>query len=454
MIFAAMGMMFIFYQLQAIILSLMLFAPAHATPADDAQELSARQTTRFSTAYNVERINLPLDHFSTSSSRTRTFPNRYFINDTFYRPGGPVFLFDVGESGVGRSIIQTHLAPGRGYSSAAIELAARFHGLVILWEHRFFGASQYFTPDEYGILGGQEAYQYLTIEQALEDVVYFATHFNSSSPNVAPNLEALKPGNTPWIMIGGSYPGIRSAVLRIRNPDIIYAAWASSAPVQSTDAMGDFYDGLQRVMPRNCTADIHAAVTNIDRILLGQNETQILNMNTQLYLAYHAESETNWTDSTLRVARRAAANLDSAAYMNSWRYLWQSSGLSTITPFCDYIERYNIGTSSMYGNLISFQNSWNGRPTSVGIAATYDNNTVVRAFISALHATRFSPTSLPLDASSSPELIDNISSFAADDPSWAWIRATEFGNWMPTDVTETGYPVSYTHLTLPTKRIV
>lgn len=31
---------------------------------------------------------MPIDHFSDSSD---TFPNRYWLNDTYYQPGGPVF---------------------------------------------------------------------------------------------------------------------------------------------------------------------------------------------------------------------------------------------------------------------------------------------------------------------------------------------------------------------------
>lgn len=35
-------------------------------------------------------VQMPLDHFSNGSD-TRTFRNRYWINQTYYQPGGPVF---------------------------------------------------------------------------------------------------------------------------------------------------------------------------------------------------------------------------------------------------------------------------------------------------------------------------------------------------------------------------
>lgn len=40
-------------------------------------------------------IDVPVDHFDASD--TRRFSTRYWTNDTFYEPGGPVFWFDAGE---------------------------------------------------------------------------------------------------------------------------------------------------------------------------------------------------------------------------------------------------------------------------------------------------------------------------------------------------------------------
>lgn len=43
-------------------------------------------------------IVMPIDHFNISD--TRTFLNRYWMNDSYYKPGGPVFLYDGGEAGL------------------------------------------------------------------------------------------------------------------------------------------------------------------------------------------------------------------------------------------------------------------------------------------------------------------------------------------------------------------
>lgn len=52
-------------------------------------------------------IELPLDHFNASD--TRTFTNRYWFNDTVYKAGGPVFFFDNGEAGVSDSQVSRGL---------------------------------------------------------------------------------------------------------------------------------------------------------------------------------------------------------------------------------------------------------------------------------------------------------------------------------------------------------
>lgn len=65
-----------------------------------------------------------------------------------------------------------------------------------------------------------EHLKYLTTEQALADIPYFAANFSRLNH---PDFD-LTPRGTPWIMIGGSYPGIRAAITRNKYPDTIFAA--------------------------------------------------------------------------------------------------------------------------------------------------------------------------------------------------------------------------------------
>jgi hypothetical protein len=136
-----------------------------------------------------------------------------------------------------------------GQQLGVMQLARQYHGIGILWEHRYYGKSLPFAavrvsgvPDtpfhwthaqELNQTGNwtAEQWSFLTVTQALEDVVFFASNFTpSASAGVALAFpEALHAANTPWVFVGGSYPGVRAALLRVRNPGTIFASWASSA---------------------------------------------------------------------------------------------------------------------------------------------------------------------------------------------------------------------------------
>ena len=152
------------------------------------------------------------------------------MNSKYSKPGGPVLFFDRGESSASDAGELLRTSDG----SFLLNLAQRFHGIAVVFEHRFYGKSRPFQADNSSTVAidGYDAYKYLNLEQALEDVVYFAKHFQPADLDTYWSL--LKPTRTPWIWLRGSYPGIRGAILRVRNPEIIFATWASSAPTQAT----------------------------------------------------------------------------------------------------------------------------------------------------------------------------------------------------------------------------
>jgi len=164
---------------------------------------------------------MPIDHFN--SSDTRTYNNRYWVNDTFYQPGGPIFFYDMGEEGVSNETAAQWLAETNG-TTAVMALARQYHGLAILWELRYYGLSlpfpfsKNFTSGPMrDLVGAPASWQYSTVEQGLEDVVYFAN--NMSLGGYQPsgiNMTHLLPNNTPWVYIGGSYPGGRALWMRVR----------------------------------------------------------------------------------------------------------------------------------------------------------------------------------------------------------------------------------------------
>lgn len=187
-------------------------------------------------------ISLPIDHFNVSDSRT--FLNRYWMNDTYYSKGGPIFFYDNGEAGVSDSQASRTLSAELVF--APLELARKYHGIAIVWEHRFYGSSLPFPVNETTghALDGYDAYKYLTIEQALEDAVYFATHFSPPGCTEDESI-SLRSNSTPWIWMGGSYPGIRAAIIRQRNPDVFFASWASSASVETSVDGSVYYNNIR-----------------------------------------------------------------------------------------------------------------------------------------------------------------------------------------------------------------
>lgn len=107
-------------------------------------------------------------------------------------------------------------------------------------------------------------FKYLTHHQAIADIPYFAKSFNISD---IPQQD-LSPKGTPWVMLGGSYSGMRSAFTRNKFPQTIYASYASSAPVQAQVDMGIYFEQVYRGMVGNgyegCAHDLHAAMIYVD----------------------------------------------------------------------------------------------------------------------------------------------------------------------------------------------
>ncbi|CUS09404.1 unnamed protein product [Tuber aestivum] len=230
-------------------------------------------------------VELPLNHGDPTSPK---FRNRYWVDDTYYSPGGPIFFFDNGESDAGGT--EAYLRKGatgslarefKGYFLASlgrleesVNLTVPGTRLLILWEHRFYGASMpdmtsamRFTPDKIA-----DYLKYHTIEQALEDVVVFAKQFTFGN-------EIVSPGEVPWVFLGGSYPGARGAWMRARNPDIFHASLASSAVVQLQMNFWQYYRVVEETMAKtgygNCSADIRRLNKWVDNAFDNQNGSAV-----------------------------------------------------------------------------------------------------------------------------------------------------------------------------------
>ncbi|KAJ5691959.1 hypothetical protein N7462_001382 [Penicillium macrosclerotiorum] len=198
--------------------------------------------------------------------------------------GGPVFIYDVGEA-TAENAAKLYLGNSTTFLAEILE---EFRGLGIVWEHRYYGDSLPFNVSEDT---PPEHFKYLTNKQALADIPFFAQNF---SLNGYEKVD-LTPSGTPWVMVGGSYSGMRSAFTRDAYPDTIFASYASSAPVEARVNMSMYYDQVYAGMVANghlnCTKDVKAALEYIDGEL-SKNNTAAAAIK-QLFFGKGAEKNNN-----------------------------------------------------------------------------------------------------------------------------------------------------------------
>ena len=282
---------------------------------------------------------IPVDHFD--SSNKDTFPNRYFVNDTYYKAGGPVILFDVGEAAFDVEYVNQFLAESRSHS-LPMQLAARLNALVIGWEHRYYGYSRPVPIDDRSAFpeDGIEGYKYHTVEQALEDVAYFANRFNETKldkNDIVRNGTGLSPKQTPWIFVGGSYSGSRATWMRVKYPDVIYASWASSAPLQYQVDGSGYYNPILRSMPRNCTKDIKAAIEYVDSAFTsGSDDARVL-VKIGAYLLRRGDAPINMVE----ISDFHAAMLFARSFTLFSAYQGYGTKLTSQTV-CDFMQSFDV----------------------------------------------------------------------------------------------------------------
>ncbi|KAJ4386862.1 hypothetical protein N0V93_009760 [Gnomoniopsis smithogilvyi] len=368
--------------------------------------------------YPASWITLPIDHFNASD--TRTFQNRYWYNSTFYEPGGPVFWWDVGESNA-ELYVPDQLAQASGYSTL-MTMAERFKGLALLVEHRYYGrvdegSFPFPVNQTTGRLVDISNYAYLTHEQALEDAVYIANHLEVPGLGISTgaNTSSLAPGDgTPWVWIGGSYPGVRGALLRVRNPETFYVTWASSAPVQYSVDMWQYYAQVERSMPRNCSADYTAVTRYVDGIFANGTDDEVRAVKEALAEAVLASpEEPNPTQEDIVGLAEGCDNNCMASLLLLPTNSFQSYGPKVyLIPFCDIMETQNktdVRTTDNGGLTKAIA------PAS-GLALEHDIATAWNAFLLALKITNYD------ESPSSGEPVVEVSTY-----SWGWQFCTEAG---------------------------
>lgn len=294
----------------------------------------------------------------------------------------------------------------------------------------------------------------------------------SPPPGLESFWSALAPRNTPWVFIGGSYPGeghcpdplpknvsrlifisslnlgIRAVLARKRNPETWYASWASSAPVQAQIDMSVYYNVMQQAMPRNCSTDVHAAVTFADIALEDETSVEAAQARRAIYMMGLLASinapgrQTSllpphmpFPSSPSDMSSYIAAQILAIPFQHTSRSFQMLGFSESLQSLCDDLEQYNVADANeFYSNLLSENdslNSWielfekpllnKSKPTNVGIATKYNSSWAFNAFLSALYR-KFSEE----DNMKNAPLLGS-SPYPADRISWVWQYCTEFG---------------------------
>lgn len=294
-----------------------LLAVATLVSAGPGRPAPADVSSRATDVYLPHSIDVPIDHFPQSDRykphTNATFKQHYYFDSSYYKPGGPVFLYVGGEtSGASRlSNLETGIIQ---------ILMNATGGLGVIVENRYYGLS---VPYENGTT---DNLVYLTNEQTIADFAYFAQHV--TFPGVSANLSAPA---TPWIMYGGSLAGAQTAFTVKTYPDIIYGGIAASGVISVSVEYPEWYAPIQKFGPSDCVQSINDIVDKFDYLVAEGNTAAI----EEFKAAFGLESLTDNRDFAKTIAYPLGGPYDYPT--DTWQELsWQDENTQFWT-FCSSV---------------------------------------------------------------------------------------------------------------------
>lgn len=251
-------------------------------------------------------FNQLIDHTNPSLG---TFVQRYYFTYEKYEPGGPIILMTPGEANAER--YYTYLTN----STINGLIAQQQNAATVVLEHRFYGLSNPY-PDL-----SAKSLRVHTIQQAIDDLEYFTKNVKLPMPGG----DQVKPGQAPWILIGGSYSGALTAWTMYNKPGLFWAGYSSSGVVQAITDYWRYFEPIRQNMDKNCSSDVQAAIAYIDKVFSGNDKTAIVKLKDTFGLT-------------------GVTHLDDAAgalrnNLWDWQSLQPRSGNDTLfRKFCDALE--------------------------------------------------------------------------------------------------------------------
>ncbi|CAO4371822.1 unnamed protein product [Caenorhabditis nigoni] len=324
-----------------------------------------------------------LDHFD--SSNMKTFQQRYYHNNQWYKDGGPIFLM-LGGEGPESSYWVSY--PGLEITN----LAAKQGAWVFDIEHRFYGETKPTSDMSVPNL------KYLSSAQAIEDVATFIKAMN----------QKYQLQNAKWVTFGGSYSGALAAWARAKHPELIYAAVGSSGPVQAEVDFKEYLEVVQNSITRNstaCAASVTAGFNLVAQLL------QTADGRKQLKTAFHTCQDIQLDDKNLKYFWETVYS----PYMEIVQYSGDAAGsfatqLTISNAICKYHLNAKTDTLTKMKQVNDYFNL---------VQEYYGCNDInYQAFIDFMADTSFG--------------------YAQSDRAWVWQTCTEFGYYQSTSSATAG----------------
>ncbi|XP_022905145.2 putative serine protease K12H4.7 [Onthophagus taurus] len=186
-----------------------LILKKHGPPDVDAPKLRVDPPT-------WGTIQQRVDHFNPKDARK--WEMRYLESGQFFEENGPMFIYLGGEWSINMGSIM---------SGQIVDMALEHRGYLFYTEHRYYGQS--FPTEDLS----PENLQYLNVDQALADVVYFINY----KKETIPGLKSSK-----VVVVGGSYSASMATWLRLKYPHAIDIAYASSGPLRAVADFHEYYE--------------------------------------------------------------------------------------------------------------------------------------------------------------------------------------------------------------------
>jgi hypothetical protein len=278
------------------------YIPPIPEDAYTGTSLSKRATNPNIKAATFEQL---IDHNNPSLG---TFTQRYWYNAEFYKgPGSPIVLNAPGEFAADDFVGYT-----TNLTLPGVFAQTNGAGCLIL-EHRYWGkSSPYQTLTT-------ETLQFLTLDQAVQDLVYFANNVQLPFDTAG----SSKPDKAPWVLSGCSYPGALTAWTETLAPGTFWAYHCSSAVVEAVGEYWEYFAPIDAALPRNCSTDLKRINKYFQRVLTNGTEQAKDKLKGRFGLAGLADDD-------------FVSAVDSS--ISNWQNQQFYSGYTDFYKMCDYME--------------------------------------------------------------------------------------------------------------------